>query len=634
MITETVALWGGFTLFVFAMLALDLGVFQRKAHVISMREALGWFGFWTGLALIFNIGIILFHDRGSEAGLEFFTGYLVEKALSVDNIFVFILIFGYFKVPQVYQHKVLFWGIVGAIFMRIGFILGGLALLERFHWMIYVFGVFLLATGISMMRRREGEQDPGNNWIVRTFKKLARVSGRYDGNNFFTRIDGKLAATPLFLVLLAVESSDIIFAVDSIPAIFAITEDPFIVYTSNIFAMLGLRALYFAVAGFMRMFHFLHYGFASIILILGTKMLLSDIYKVPIALSLILIMVILLMCVIISLMRPRRDDLKMMFERPEKLGLLSFRRLLLIENIVDMGDTVVRQAMRVKKRVSCLRMDLSWAENLAVVRETRYSRFPLTRREGEKPFGVVHVKDLILATEDNATPRTETLERLARPYEELRDDLLLDDALAKFQRGSAHLAMVNNAAGEWVGMITFEDVLEELVGKIGDEFDGDRGAQFVSLSDGFTPERVVFNVEGVCLMDAIRHILHHVPETAMPAARDVILDAVIKREKSMPTYLGKGLAIPHCRLSGLESPVLFFGRSETGIPLDDDGSTDRIELIFILLTPDHMAWQQPRLLADLVGLIESDYVRERFKGAEQPEQIVEALRDGQQVALD
>jgi len=631
MINETFALWGGFTLFVLAMLALDLGVFQRKSHVISMREALGWFGVWTSLALLFNIGVILFHARGAEAGLEFFTGFLVEKALSVDNIFVFILIFGYFKVPQVYQHKVLFWGIIGAIFMRIGFILGGLALLDRFHWMIYVFGGFLLLTGISMMRKKETDADPGNNWLVRIFTKLVPVSPKYDGNKFFSRINGKLVATPLFVVLLAVESSDIIFAVDSIPAIFAITEDPFIVYTSNIFAMLGLRALYFAVAGFMRTFHFLHYGFASIILILGTKMLVSEFYKVPVTLSLVLIMVILLVCVIVSLMRPRQGDLKMMFERPERLGLLPFRRLLLIENIVDMGEVTVRDAMRFRSGVRCLQLDKSMQENMSLMRETRYSRFPVARDGSSKPFGVLHVKDLVLA-EPAQNPGMETLHHLLRPCVELHEAMPLDEALARFQRGSAHMAVVNNQAGEWTGVITLEDVLEEVVGKIGDEFDTHRGGQFVSLSDGFVPERVVFGVEGTNLTDAIKHILQHIPEEELPAQRQAIMDAVLKREETMATYLGRGLAIPHCRLPGLDTPVLFFGRSEEGIPVEN--SAERIELIFILLTPERLARHQTRLLADIVGLIESDYVIDRFKNAEKPDQVVEALRDGQQVVLD
>ncbi len=631
MFNESFALWGGFTLFVFAMLALDLGVFQRKAHVISMREALGWFGVWTGLALIFNIGVILFHERGSEAGLEFFTGFLVEKALSVDNIFVFILIFGFFKVPQVYQHKVLFWGIVGAIVLRICFILGGLALLQKFHWMIYVFGTFLLFTGISMMLRKETNADPGKNWMVRTFRKFFPVSEKYDGNRFFTRINGKMVATPLFLVLLAVESSDIIFAVDSIPAIFAITDDPFIVYTSNIFAMLGLRALYFAVAGFMKMFHFLHYGFASIILILGTKMLLSEVYKVPVALSLVLIMVILLVCVIVSLMRPRQGDLKMVFERPERLGLLPFRRLLLIENIVDLGDVTVCEAMRFRSGVRCLRLDQPWEENLKVIRESRYSRYPLARDAESRPIGVLHVKDLIM-DEPGKVPGPEVLNSRTRPFVELKESMPLEDALAKFQRGNAHLGVVVNEANAWTGIITLEDVLEELVGKIGDEFDSERAGKPVSLEESMTPERVVLDVEGLSLEDAIKHMVHHLPQEALPVDRQEMLNALMKREATMSTYLGKGLAIPHARMKGIEAPVLFFGRASEGVPVEN--STDRVEMIFILLTPDHLARQQPRLLADIIGVIDSDYVVERFKTAEKPEDIVEAFRDGQQVVLD
>ena len=265
------------------MLGLDLGLLQRRPHVIGMKEALAWFGVWTALALLFNVGILLFHERGTEAGLEFFAGFLVEKSLSIDNVFVFILIFNYFHVPPAYHHKVLFWGIVGAIVLRIVFIVGGLALMERFHWTIYLFGAFLLATGISMMRKKESHFAPENNWVIRTFRRFFPVTDRYENNRFFVRKDGRLWATPLFIVLLAIESSDIIFAADSIPAIFAITPDPFIVYTSNIFAMLGLRALYFAVSGFMQTFHLLHYGFASIITILGVKMLLSDVYKVPLS---------------------------------------------------------------------------------------------------------------------------------------------------------------------------------------------------------------------------------------------------------------------------------------------------------------------------------------------------------------
>jgi len=629
MLTETIILWGGFTLFIIAMLALDLGVFQRKPHVISMKEALAWFGVWTGLALLFNVGIILFHDRGGQAGLEFFTGFLVEKSLSIDNIFVFILIFGYFRVPQLYQHKVLFWGIVGAIVLRVMFIVGGLALMERFHWMIYLFGTFLLFTGISMMRKKNEHASPENNWVIRTFRRFFPVSDRYDNNKFFTRIDGRRVATPLFIVLLAVESSDIIFAVDSIPAIFAITQDPFLVYTSNIFAMLGLRALYFAVAGFMRMFHFLHYGFASIILILGVKMLLSDVYKVPVALSLVLILVILLSCVIISLLRPRRDDLKLMFERPEKLGLLPFRRLLLIENIVDLGDITVRDSMRHRSGVRSIRLDLPWEENLRSIRETRFSRYPLQENAAQMPLGIVHLKDLVL-TESVTHADGENLRRLARPCTELQEDMPLDDALAKLQRGYHHMALVFDAKGQWSGMITLEDVLEELVGKIGDEFDASRSGQIVSLADAMSPQRIVFGLQAPSMSVAIEEIIKQIPD--LPSDGRKILTSVLQREAAMATYLGQGLAVPHCRLASIDKPVLIFARSEEGIPLER--SNERVELIFLLLTPEGMARIQPRLLADIVGLIESEYVTERLKKATEPEEVIEAVRDGQQVVLD
>ena len=631
MITESLALWGGFTLFIVAMLALDLGVFHRRAHVVTMREALTWFGVWTTLALIFNVGIVLFHERGGEAGLEFFTGYLVEKSLSIDNIFVFLLIFNYFQVPQTYQHKVLFWGIVGAIVLRVGFIVGGLALMERFHWMIYLFGSFLLLTGVQMMRKKNEDANPEDNWVVRTFRKFFPVSPTYDGNKFFTRIDGKMVATPLFVVLLAVESSDIIFAVDSIPAIFAITQEPFLVYTSNIFAMLGLRALYFAVAGFMRMFHFLHYGFASIILILGVKMLLSDVYKLPVALSLGLILVILLVCVIISLLRPRRGDLKMMFERPEKLGLMPFRRLLLIENIVDLGDVTVKDSMRHRSGVRSIRLDVPWEENLTLVRETSFSRYPLVENADGRPIGVLHVKDLFLHA-NGEPPDAEDLRKLARPCPSLPEDLPLDDALTRFQRAYHHFAIVTDRQGRWTGIITIEDVLEELVGNIGDEFDVARSGQIVSLADALSPGRVAFGVQGASLAEGVKDLLAKISDKELPGDRAAILNAVLHREAQMATYLGHGLAIPHCRLDSLTAPVLLFGRAENGIPIE--GSNERVELIFILLTPSRMARIQPRLLADIVGLIESEYVTERLKKEENPEGVIEAVRDGQQVVLD
>jgi tellurite resistance protein TerC len=628
---EGMALWGGFTLFILAMLALDLGVFQRRPHVVTMREALAWFGAWVGLALIFNTGIFLFHERGTEAGLEFFTGFFVEKSLSIDNVFVFILIFNYFQVPPTYQHKVLFWGIIGAIILRAGFILGGLALMERFHWTTYVFGGFLLMTGVLMMLRKEKRYDPDRNWAIRAFKRRFPVTDRYDGNRFFTRQNGRRVATPLFITLMAIESSDIVFAADSIPAIFAVTSDPFIVYTSNIFALLGLRALYFAVSGFMQMFHFLHYGFASIIIILGAKMLMSEVYKVPIGVSLALIVLILLVCVIVSLLRPRRSDLKMMFERAERLGLIPFRRLLMIENIIDMGNLKVRDAMRRRSGLQVLRLDVSWEENLKLIGETSFSRYPLVERGGTKPVGVFHVKNIPFA-EPPEKMTTERLKALARPPLEMREELPLEEALTQFQRRFRKMAIVVDAKGEWTGAITNEDVLEEIVGRIGDEFDPARADRAVSLADALSPGRIVFDLQAPSMSEAIRRFIARIPPGDLPVDTRAVLRAVHQREQAMKAYVGRGLAVPHGRLDGIDRPILAFARSDEGVPLEN--TNERAHLIFLLLTPGGMARIQPRLLADIIGLIDSEYVTERISNAKTPEEVIEAIRAGQQVVLD
>lgn len=621
----------GFTAFVLLMLALDLGLLQRRPHVIGMKEALAWFGVWTGLAILFNIGIVLFHERGVEAGLEFFTGFLVEKSLSIDNVFVFILIFDYFHVPPAYQHKVLFWGIIGAIILRAIFIVAGLAMLERFHWTIYLFGVFLLATGLVMMFRRKSVYDPERNWVIRTFRRFFPVTDRYESNRFFTRQDGRLLATPLFIVLLAVESSDIIFAVDSIPAIFAISPDPFIVYTSNIFAMLGLRALYFAVAGFMQMFHFLHYGFASIITILGVKMLLSEVYRVPLDLSLGLIVVILLICVIVSLLRPRKVDLKTMFERTERLGLIPFRRLLLIENIIDLGDLKVRDAMRPRSDVRVIRLDAPWEQTWTMIRETRFSRYPVVEADAARPLGVIHIKDLVLR--DGLHPiTTEQLKQLARPGLEVSEDLPLEEALTRFRRRYDRMAIVSNAQGTWTGVITIEDILEEIVGKIGDEFDLARAGRFISLADALSPRRIIFGLRAQSMNEAIQTMLARIPQEELPADPQTIARVVLAREQAMSTYVGRGLAIPHGRFDGIDRPIIAFARCDEGVPLET--TNERAELIFLLLTPSGKPRIQVRLLAEIASLFDSEYVAERLRKARTPEAVIEAIRAGEEVAAD
>ena len=294
--------WIGFTLIVLAMLGLDLGVFHRRAHEVRVKEALLWTVVWISVALLFNVGVYFWF--GSERALEFLTGYLIEKALSVDNIFVFLVLFSYFAVPPAFQHRVLFWGIVGALVMRAVFILLGAALLQSFHWVIYIFGAFLIFTGVKLLLQRGSEVHPERNPLFRQFKRLIPSVGDYRGPRFTVVENGKRFATPLLLVLVAIEATDIVFAVDSIPAVFAVTRDPFIVYTSNIFAILGLRALYFVLAGVMGRFHYLKVGLALVLVFVGGKMTLTDIYRVPIAVSLVVIALLLAGSVVLSLLRP------------------------------------------------------------------------------------------------------------------------------------------------------------------------------------------------------------------------------------------------------------------------------------------------------------------------------------------
>lgn len=277
-------LWLTFTSFVLIMLALDLGVFNRKAHEISLREASLWSAVWVGLALVFNYG--LYHFHGEERALEFLAGYVIEKSLSIDNIFIFLLVFSSFSVPLKYQHRVLFWGVLGALLMRTIFIMLGATLLERYHWILYVFGIFLILTAIKMILDRNKVQDLEKSFIVKLFRKFIPVTKEYVGQKFFVKIQGRWMGTPLLLVLIIIEFTDLIFAVDSIPAIFAVTRDPFIVYTSNIFAILGLRSLYFLLAGVAEKFRYLKIGLAIILGFVGGKLMLTGIYKVPIGFSL------------------------------------------------------------------------------------------------------------------------------------------------------------------------------------------------------------------------------------------------------------------------------------------------------------------------------------------------------------
>jgi len=306
-------LWVGFNLFVLVMLALDLGVFHRKSHTVSGKEALTWSLVWITLSLVFNAVIYFFWDgmmpgsgyTNSEAALAFLTGYLIEKSLSVDNIFIFIMIFSFFAVPAAYQHRILFWGILGALVMRGALIFVGAALLKEFHWIIYLFGAFLIFTGIRMALHKDEEMHPDQNPLVKLFRKLMPVTENYEDDKFFIRRAGKLMATPLFLVLLIIESTDLIFAVDSIPAIFAVTQEPFIVYTSNVFAILGLRALYFLLADVVDKFQYLKLGLSAVLTFVGVKMVIVDLYKIPVGLSLGIIAGILTISVVASLWKAK-----------------------------------------------------------------------------------------------------------------------------------------------------------------------------------------------------------------------------------------------------------------------------------------------------------------------------------------
>jgi tellurite resistance protein TerC len=296
--------WILFNAMVLIMLALDLGVFHNKIHVVSVKEALVWSGIWIFLALCFN-GFI-YYMFGETKALEFFTGYVIEKALSVDNIFVFVLIFSYFHIPAIYQHKVLFWGIVGALIMRVIFIFAGVALLEKFHWTIYIFGGILIFTGIKMLFNKDKKIEPDKNPVIKLFKRIIPTTNELHGDKFFIKQNKKNYATPLFVVLIMIEITDLIFAVDSIPAILAVTQDHFIVYTSNVFAILGLRSLYFALANIIERFKYLAVGLAIILVFVGLKMVIIDFYKIPIHFSLLIIVLILSVSVFFSLIMTKK----------------------------------------------------------------------------------------------------------------------------------------------------------------------------------------------------------------------------------------------------------------------------------------------------------------------------------------
>lgn len=301
---DKIYFWIGFHVIVVVMLILDLGVFNRKSHTVNMKEALAWTVVWVLVAQVFNL--FIYFDYGATKAMEFLAGYLLEQSLSVDNLFVFLVLFSYFRVPSEYQHKVLFWGIIGAQLMRAFFIVLGTVLITKFHWVLYIFGGLLVFTGIRMAFNKDEEIHPENNPVIKIFRRFFSVTNEYHGNKFFVRLNGKLYATVLFVVLLVVEATDLVFAVDSIPAVFAVSQDPLIIYTSNIFAVLGLRSLYFALAGIMNLFHYLKIGLSIILTFIGVKMLIADFYHISIVAALGIVASVLAISVFASVLFPQK----------------------------------------------------------------------------------------------------------------------------------------------------------------------------------------------------------------------------------------------------------------------------------------------------------------------------------------
>lgn len=299
-------LWIVFGVLIVGMLFLDLGVVNRTARVIRLREAALWSAGWIVLALAFG-GLVYFW-KGSEKALEFLTGYVIEESLSVDNLFVFLVLFSYFQVPRRYEHKVLFWGILGVLVTRGLFITAGVMLIQLFHWILYLFGIILIVTAVKLAREKDEKIEPEKNPALRLFRRVIPMTEGYEGSNFFVKKTGRIFATPLFFVLVVIESTDIVFAFDSVPAILGVTHDPFIVYTSNIFAILGLRSIFFLLAGIMGFFHHLHYGLALVLGFVGVKMLLADVCPIPVGIALAVIGIILLLSILTSLIWPRKAE--------------------------------------------------------------------------------------------------------------------------------------------------------------------------------------------------------------------------------------------------------------------------------------------------------------------------------------
>jgi tellurite resistance protein TerC len=456
-----VVLWGLFGAVILGLLALDLGLLRRAAHVVTFREALGWSAVWITAALGFNV--LIYFWRGPEPAVEFLTGYLVEKALSVDQLFVFVLIFSHFRVPAQYQHTVLFWGIFGALVMRMLLIALGVTLIQAVQWVLAVFGAFLVFTAVRLLFHKDRPVRPEQNLLVRVARRFLPVSQEYAGSRFFIRPGGRLVATPLLLVLLVVETTDLIFALDSIPAILAITLDPFVVYTSNVFALLGMRSLYFALAGIIPFFHYLHHAFAGILAFAGAKMLLAEFYEIPDGAALGVVGGLLFVATVASVLRPRESQIEALLAQGTETGQFEKAEAELVGRIFHFSDRRVGSLMTPRPEVVWLDPRDSHEELARKISRAPDSQLPVARGGLDDVIGVVQAKDL-LAT----LLRGADLDLVAAA----RRPLLVPEylpalkALELFRQSHSDTALVVDEYGNVDGLVTLRDIAEAILGGV------------------------------------------------------------------------------------------------------------------------------------------------------------------------
>jgi tellurite resistance protein TerC len=464
--------WAIFVGIVVAVLAVDLLVLHRNAHEVTLREAAFLMAGWVTLAIAFTPFVWLW--RGGESAGEYLAGYVLEMSISIDTVFVFAMIFMYFRVPPLYRHRVLFWGVLGALVFRAVFIVLGVELLERFHWAIYVFGVFLVFTGIKMARSDAHEINPERNPILRLMKRFVPMTTAYDGQRFLVRSGGRWMATPLVAVLVVVESMDVMFALDSIPAVFAVTQDPFVVYTSNAFAMLGLRTLYFLMAPLVERLGFVRVALAALLVLAGVKMLLSDVFHVPIWVVLLVIAAV--AGVVIHEMRMTLGELKTLVLSHRGV---NDRQRKIVSRLFDVQERKLRDVIIPRARVVTLAGDLPVKAALSQLVGSGHSRAPVCGSNPDEVAGTVHLIDLIRAEERGS------VREHARAPVLLPESTSVLDALAQLQQTQQTMALVVEEHGGFEGIVTVEDLVEELVGEVWDEFDLPPKAIEEDASHGF-----------------------------------------------------------------------------------------------------------------------------------------------------